>query len=408
VKVFGARGGADELARVLDGTAPAGPATAPLAAVVARVESARPSLDALTAPRSEFRAALRTRLVAVASVQAHAPAPTPLHERGVAQALAWSRTATRRRSFGVAAGAMASVVAVTGVAVASDRSLPGEPFYAVKRATESVQLRTADGPVERGTRHLQFATERLDEVRALTGRRDSVALGAVVPGQPSASGPDAGLVLSALADMDADTRTGSSLLLDAARAEGSAAPLELLAGWTADQGRGLAELLPLLPSAARTQASASLALVGSVGEDAATLLSADLPSPAPTPTSVPTSPPTPAPPSATLTPGPQPAPSPGEPESPAPPGAAPTGAPTSAPTGAPVPAPARSRPAAPTAFIPLPSAPLPSLPSLPLPSAISLPPVVRPSSPLPPLSPLPLPSLPLRSLPDADLDGLTP
>lgn len=396
MKVLGARAAADELARVLDG-APAGPATAPLAAVAARVTAARPSLDALTAPRAEFRDALRTRLVAVATVQA--AAPTPLHQSGVAQALAWSRAATRRRGFGVAAGAMASVVAVAGVAVAGDRSLPGQPFYGVKRATENVQLRTADGPVEKGTRHLQFATERLDEVRALTRGRGSVALGG--PGQLSAAGPDADLVVSTLADMDAETRTGSQLLLDAAEDDGSQAPLALLASWSSDQERGLAQVLPLLPGGARERAAESLALVGSVGDDAAALLGTAGPGALPTPTAVPTTPSSPGAepgePAASPTPEPTPAPSPSAPAA--------TPRPTASPAGEASPSPAGggATPSPKTGVVlPLPSltVQLPSLPAVPLPSAVSLPPVERPSLPaVPSYSPLPIP---LPSLPGVD------
>src|SRR5687768_12953144 len=155
---FGNRGAA-EFARLLEAGTPAGSPAAPGLALVAQLRSAGAALDAGIAPRPEFRSALRTRLPAVATVQAAQAAAPAEPARALPTAVSW-----RRRGSAVAAGAMASVVAVSGVAVAGSQSLPGDPFYGVKRTTEALQLQMADGEVEKGTRHLDFAASRLREV----------------------------------------------------------------------------------------------------------------------------------------------------------------------------------------------------------------------------------------------------
>ena len=276
---FGHRGAA-EFARALDAGAVAGRGDL---AVVAQLRTAGAALDAGVVPRAEFKDALRMRLMAVATVSAAAPVEIPA--RALPAAGAW-----RRRAGAVAAGAMASVVAVSGVAVAGSQSLPGDPFYGVKRTTEAFQLRTADGDVERGTRHLDFAATRLREVRGLTLGRDAIDAGpqlgpAAMAGgitlrsaeQPLADGAalSAGVaerVRATLAEMDDQTRKGTSLLTDAYRSSRTPEPLRALSRFTSRQTAGLSELLPALPPAAQPRARASLALLSDVGEQADELL----------------------------------------------------------------------------------------------------------------------------------------
>ena len=285
MSVFGTRGAADDLARALDSGAGSG---TPELALAARLRSTGAALDAGIVPRAEFKDALRMRLMAVATVQAAAPAPVAAPAapvRALQAAVSW-----RSRAGAVAAGAMASVVAVSGVAVAGSQSLPGDPFYGVKRTTEAFQLRTADGDVERGTRHLDFAATRLREVRGLTLGRDAVDAGpklgpAAIGGgitlrsasQPLADGaalsPEvAERVRGTLSDMDAATRKGTTLLTSAYRSSQAAEPLRALSRFTTRQSAGLEQLLPALPPATQTRARISLALLTDVGERADELL----------------------------------------------------------------------------------------------------------------------------------------
>jgi hypothetical protein len=377
---LGTRARADELARLLDGgAAPAG-AAASYVAVAARLRTAGADISPVIAPRAEFRAALRTRLVAVASVQGVNAATTPSKAKALDSAVSWSQSRRAQRGIGVAAGAMASVVAVAGVAVAGSQSLPGDPFYGVKRGTEALELKTTDGAVAKGSKHLEFAAERLKEVRALSLGRDT-AFGSAPSGPVAASAFGGSLsdnVREALADMDDETRLGSELLTSAYRNSNDEAPLEILSSFASRQSRDLQKLLPSLPTSVRSDAEESLALVSGVAVDTSKLLAVGVCTGQCNPTqAAPSLPP--------ATGGPQPAP-------------APT-ATTDAPCGCqPAPVPTRTSEPQPSASqTPEPTtAPSPSATSAspsPKPTPTSSPlPVPLPTSSLPPL-PVPLPTI---------------
>jgi hypothetical protein len=403
------RARAEELAALLDGAgAAAGPA-APLLGVAERVRTLGSELAPAVTPRAEFRAALRTRLVAVASVQAanaETAAPVSARNRALESAVSWTQTRRAQRRMSVAAGSMASVVALTGVAVAGTKSLPGDPFYGVKRGAEALELRTTHGDVAKGSKHLEFAAERLKEVRALSLGRDAAFAGSTdQPLAADAFGGTAGSrVRSALADMDRETKDGSELLTAAYRASNSDAPLEILSRFASRQTRELQTLLPDLPPAARDRAQVSLAVVSGVAAEASELLAVGvctgecapaqvapslppvtgpMPQPAPTsdteapcgcPTPEPsrTADPTPAPsptptPQPTTTPTPQPSsPSPSPTSSPLPvPTTVPTGVPTALPTILPttLPTPLPLPTGSVQLPLPLPSVTLPALPT---------------------------------------------
>lgn len=399
MNLFGSRA-SDDFARLLD--------SGGTVALVTRLRATGAALDGAVAPRPEFRTALRTRLLAVATVQAAAPAPAAA--RSLPLAVSW-----RRRAGTVAAGAMASVVAVSGVAVAGSQSLPGDPFYGVKRTTEAFQLRMADGDVEKGTRHLDFAATRLREVRGLTLGRDAADAGPVLgpaamsgglvlrsAEQPLATGAalSAGVadrVRSTLAEMDEETREGSELLTKAFRSSQAPEPLRALSRFATRQSAGLEQLLPALPPATQTRARASLALLSDVEETTDQLIrigtcgtGCDPSTAAPT---LPTAPGAPAP-----TPAGQdcacPEPAPGPTTEPAP-----TTEPQPAPTPEPQPTSGSATPSSPA---PAPS-PTPSSDPLPVPlPSPSLP------IPLPTLSPLPEITLaPLAPVLESVLPGIT-
>ena len=279
------RRGIEELARLLDGAAPqatGAPAMAPGSkvgagqlALVERVRAVAPFLDRAATPTPEFRTASRARLVAVASVQA--PAPTPGPARAVAQ---WSRGRGVQRRLSVTAGALAGVIAVTGIGVAGSRSLPGAPLYGLKRGAEDVQLALASGDVAEATKQLQFARTRLREVVALNDGAGDVSVGPVASaglfaaGHLTLGGPLDARLRSTLADMDRETRSGYQLLAKAYRRTSRAALLRQLSTFSTAQQGGLTGVLPSLPAGARQQAQASLALVTTIGDNARALLEA--------------------------------------------------------------------------------------------------------------------------------------
>ena len=267
--LLGVRSSAEELARLLEESG--GAQTVP---VIARLHSARPALEALAAPRAEYRSALRTRLVAVASVQA------PVAAMQAPVAAPKGRPTTRRvpRRIGVTAGAMASVVAFVGLGVAGSRSLPGDPFYSLKLSAEELQLGLASGDDGRGAAHLEFAATRLREVRGLRYGRQVLSLGPFGSSRvlASSAGSDAltRRMETAMSDMDAETSSGRRLLERSFRASHRQEPLRLLMSFSEQQDAGLRQLMPALPLLARSRARRSLELVRTVGSDAAALLAA--------------------------------------------------------------------------------------------------------------------------------------
>jgi hypothetical protein len=407
--LFGARDAAG-FARLVDAGGAA--AAAPGLSLVAQLRTAGLALDSAVAPRPEFRDALRQRLLAVATVQGASPAVSPAVPpaarpadalRALPAAVSW-----RRRGSTVAAGALASVLAVSGVAVAGSQSLPGDPFYGVKRTTEALQLRLADGEVEKGTRHLDFAATRLREVRGLTLGRDAADAGPVLgpsamtgaitlrsAEQPLAAGAalSAGIadrVRRTLTDMDEQTREGTELLTGAYRSSQATEPLRALSRFATRQSAGLEQLLPALPPATQSQARSSLALLTEVSESTDELIrigtcgqSCDPDTAAPVVPGQPGEPaptatgsaaececpqPAPAPdPRSTVTPAPAPAPSTAEPE----PEPTRSASPRPSPTPTPSPSPSGHP-------LPLPSLPVP-VPTLPVPvPTITLSPLLEP------------------------------
>jgi hypothetical protein len=226
------------------------------------------SIPALDSPAPEFRTALRQRLVAVATVQGvgeTASVSTRVRE----SAGAWR---VQRRAALVAGGA-ATVTAIAGVSVGASRSLPGDAFYGLKKASESVQLAAAQGDEAKGNKHLEFARARLSEVRALAGRGEALPM--IVPGEPLAAAlpqsSNSGTMTDTLRAMDSETRAGAEDLFLAYQHSGSTEPLTTLHAFTQKQYAELMAMLPTLPGDVQPPAKRSLALLRIVANDTVTL-----------------------------------------------------------------------------------------------------------------------------------------
>jgi uncharacterized protein DUF5667 len=179
------------------------------------------------------RDAMRQRLVAVASVQYEMTAADRLRRRHA------ESTARRMHKRVVTmAGSFAAVTAFAGVGVAAAHSLPGDPFYGVKRATEAVQLWATNGQTAKGQLHLEFAQTRLAEAEKLPANSPHLA--------------------STLAAMNSDTRVGSSELVAAYDASHSTKPLADLVTFTQHQYAGLVDLSKSVPLALVSHEVASL------------------------------------------------------------------------------------------------------------------------------------------------------
>ena len=255
---------ADEFDRLIaSGERTDDPTDAPMLAVTTALRQ----VPTVPAPRAEFRTQLRQRLVAVAAVQVPEAEVSPVTK---------VREATRtwrvqRRVMAAAAGA-AVVTAVAGVGVGASRSVPGQPFYGVKKAAEGAQLATTFGTEARGKRHLEFARTRLSEVEALAAGRNST-LGAqrVLAARFVADGGSSPLIMSTLRAMDAETRAGANDMFEAFGASGSTEPLRALSTFTTNQYADLVALLPKLPASVQGRAQTSLALLQLVHTDMAGL-----------------------------------------------------------------------------------------------------------------------------------------
>lgn len=274
---LGARHRAAQFARDVDSLVESGrgldPDTAAMIELVGQLRAAAGQPVGGT-PSPDFRAALRTRLLAVASVSSlSSPEPARRLATGSHGAHRWLRP--RWQTF--ATGLLAGVVALTGIGVAGARALPGDLFYGVKRAGEAIQLRTADGEADVALRHLLQAQARIDEVTALVERDGNSALarelavaptGGLVAGS-TAAGVNA-LVQQSLRDMDADVRIGERLMVEAYSTSGDRGLMELLSGWAGSQQPRLAGVVSALPGVPHV--TTSIALLEAVEQQAAARL----------------------------------------------------------------------------------------------------------------------------------------
>lgn len=190
------RRAAEEFARLVDSPAHPVPDAAadtglvPLLRTVTLLrEQPRP------APRAEFVADLRERLLAAAD-EALAPVAgaVDLPRSRQRRPLRW-----RERHLGAAAAALVMVGSTAGLAAASQGSLPGDTLYPLKRGIEHVEVAMSTNDAAKGKELLDQASTRLDEVRALVS-------------QDRADRHSEALIGDALRDFRASADKGSGLL----------------------------------------------------------------------------------------------------------------------------------------------------------------------------------------------------
>lgn len=230
-------------------------------------------------PRPEFRSELRAQLVAIAPRVISENAPTaqataPLHAvdptkaahgtarpRHTDSVLARLRGIRLGRPLAVVASVVTAFALLFGGAVwMSQKALPGDALYGLKRASESWELATAGSPTDKARDYLKFAQTRVDEATALAQRASASAAGA----GPQAGGFDAhatSLISSTLASADHDVRSASTLLGSQAVRSRSSSPLSVLTSWAPGQLGRVRDLSAMLPAGAlrnRTLFSAQL------------------------------------------------------------------------------------------------------------------------------------------------------
>jgi hypothetical protein len=138
-------------------------------------------------PDAARRAADKDALVALAARRRQArlaatPRAWPARAwLGTSEALARVRW-PRRAWSGALGSSLAMLVLLAGVAgvgSASASSLPGEPFYEMKRLGETAQLLFAFDPARRAELNLQFSERRLAEMRRLSEHQREVPIAVV-------------------------------------------------------------------------------------------------------------------------------------------------------------------------------------------------------------------------------------
>jgi hypothetical protein len=195
-------------------------------------------------PPPEFRAELRSRLVAAATTPA---AFAPARGRGArSRAVRWN---SRRILAAVSAG-LTVVAAGGGVAVAAESALPGGALFGLKIDLEQLHFDLTGGDGARGRLELSFAADRLRELGAL------------------GAGASHAAVLTDLGLLSSETRRGARLLLSAARSSHSTAPLAALTRFALSSGKDLHALLAVLPASVQPQGGSAEALMSAVGAQA--------------------------------------------------------------------------------------------------------------------------------------------
>ncbi len=120
----------------------------------------RTASDAKTAaaikPRPEFRQ--RAALDYQAAIR-------EMPERKAGWPVFW-----QRRWVGALAGVIIVLLAGTGIVTASNNSLPDEPLYAVKLATETVRLALTPSDLGKAELYVEFTDRRVEEIIAMADR----------------------------------------------------------------------------------------------------------------------------------------------------------------------------------------------------------------------------------------------
>ncbi len=226
--VFAARRRAEEFQSMVDGAVDGSDAR--LLEFLEIVEHLRdtPELEA----RPAFVAELREQLVD----EARTAARLGKGAEAAARLTVTRSTTERRRERRIAAavGALALVGASTGMAVASQSALPGDPLYPLKRAIENAHTSVQSDEDAKGKTMLDNASGRLDEVTALTHEND-----------------DAETISATLNAFTDQANQASDLLLKDYEQTGHEDSVEELRSFTADSMSALTALQNLIPDDAR-------------------------------------------------------------------------------------------------------------------------------------------------------------
>ncbi|TCO30235.1 hypothetical protein EV652_105229 [Kribbella steppae] len=208
------------------------------------------------APRPEFSAELRHRLLEQAAARAATTTPTmvrstpddsddpPTREDVDASVTDIRHRHGRRIRLVASTAALVLLGGGIGSAAAAQQAMPGDTLYGMKRGIENVATNVGVGDDSRGRRDLEHAMTRLSEVRAL-----------------AESGGNVGTINSTLDDFSAQSRKGVSRLVASYQQDGDASSITAVTGFITSARQALGELAPKLPPESLKSAVEALATI---------------------------------------------------------------------------------------------------------------------------------------------------
>ncbi|MEU4608368.1 DUF5667 domain-containing protein [Kribbella sp. NPDC023972] len=208
------------------------------------------------APRPEFSAELRHRLMEQAAARSATTTPTmvrstpddsddpPPREDVDASVTDIRHRHGRRIRLVASTAALVLLGGGIGSAAAAQQAMPGDTLYGMKRSIENVSTNVSVGDDSRGRRDLEHAMTRLSEVRAL-----------------AESGGDVGTINSTLDDFSAQARKGVSRLVASYQQDGDAGSIAAITGFITGARQALGELAPKLPPESLKSAVEALATI---------------------------------------------------------------------------------------------------------------------------------------------------
>ncbi|MHA3705251.1 DUF5667 domain-containing protein, partial [Jatrophihabitans sp. YIM 134969] len=157
------------------------------------------------------------------------------------------------------AGAAVVVVGLGGATWLARGALPGDALYGLKRTAEGVDVSLSGSDLDKGHALLVGAQTRVQEVRDLVGRPQSMALGARTSAAGGLSDSTVKLVVKTLETADTDTQKGVTLIGDDAIKRNVSDGLTLVVGWAQGQRARIDSLVGAIPAqgAAHDRAVAS-------------------------------------------------------------------------------------------------------------------------------------------------------
>ncbi|MFI5730206.1 DUF5667 domain-containing protein [Kribbella sp. NPDC051587] len=217
------------------------------------------------APRPEFSAELRHRLLEQAAARAATSTPTmvrstpdssddpPSGEDVDASVTDIRHRHGRRIRLVASTAALVLLGGGIGSAAAAQQAMPGDTLYGMKRSIENVATNVGVGDDSRGRRELDHAKTRLSEVRAL-----------------AENGGSATTINGTLDDFSVQARRGVTRLVASYQQDGDASAITAVTTFITSARQALVELGPKLPPESLKSAVEALSTIDDLAQHTTT------------------------------------------------------------------------------------------------------------------------------------------